>query len=287
MAIAAMLVAGGCVQTQLTVNASCDRACLKGFIDQYLAALTAHQPQRLPLANGARFTEDTVEMKLGEGLWRTASAIKSYRQDIIDTRSGVAGAHVVVEEAGQPVLLALRLKIVARRIAEIETMVVRGRDEGLIFQADNLISASKAMNVVPDPAARNSREAAIRIAELYPAGLKAGSFVAVDAPFAADAYRLENGRRMAGPGCQFRPPSCENLKAQKIPTLSGVTYRLMAVDEELGIVWLHLDFGAGSTFGGSANSLIVWETFKVYDGKIHAVEAFMEVMPAGTPSGWD
>jgi hypothetical protein len=38
---------------------------------------------------------------------------------------------------------------------------------------------------------------------------------------------------------------------------------------------------------GSNNSLIVWEAFKVYGGQIHAVEAFMEVMPAGSGSGWD
>jgi hypothetical protein len=31
----------------------------------------------------------------------------------------------------------------------------------------------------------------------------------------------------------------------------------------------------------------VWEAFKVYGGQIHAVEAFMRVMPATTPSGWD
>jgi hypothetical protein len=32
---------------------------------------------------------------------------------------------------------------------------------------------------------------------------------------------------------------------------------------------------------------MVWEAFKVYGGEIHAVEAFMRVMPATTPSGWD
>jgi len=35
------------------------------------------------------------------------------------------------------------------------------------------------------------------------------------------------------------------------------------------------------------NSLIAWEAFKVYGGQIHAVEAFMKVMPAGTKSAWD
>jgi hypothetical protein len=265
----------------------CDRACLKGFIDQYLDALVAHAPAKLPLANNVRFTEDTVEMKVGEGLWQTASKIRPFRQDIIDVRQGIAGSHVVVEENGSPSLLVLRLKVVARKIAEIETMVVRNQKEGMIFAVDSLTAASDAMNVVPAPAQRNSRADAVKIAEKYPAGLKAGSFVEVDAQFAHGAYRFENGQRMAGPGCKFRPPTCEDIKAQKLPTLGGVTYRVAAVDEELGIVWMRLDFGAGSTFGGGANSLIVWEAFKVYDGKMHAVEAFMEVMPAGAKSGWE
>ncbi|HEX4998494.1 MAG TPA: hypothetical protein VFY29_09715 [Terriglobia bacterium] len=36
---------------------------------------------------------------------------------------------------------------------------------------------------------------------------------------------------------------------------------------------------------GQNGSLACWETFKVYGGAIHAVEAFMEIMPQ--PSGWD
>ena len=37
----------------------------------------------------------------------------------------------------------------------------------------------------------------------------------------------------------------------------------------------------------AGQSLICFEMFKVYGGQIHAVEAFMEKMPIGTPSGWD
>jgi hypothetical protein len=47
-------------------SVACDRECLRGFITQYLNALVAHKPADLPLANNVRFTEDTVEMKLGD-----------------------------------------------------------------------------------------------------------------------------------------------------------------------------------------------------------------------------
>jgi hypothetical protein len=48
---------------------SCDRACLEGFVDQYLAALVAQDPSRLPLAKNARYTENGQELKLGDGMW--------------------------------------------------------------------------------------------------------------------------------------------------------------------------------------------------------------------------
>ena len=53
-----------------------------------------------------------------------------------------------------------------------------------------------------------------------------------------------------------------------------------------GIVLLRMNFGPGSTFDGP-NELDVWEAFKIYDGQIQAVEAYMEVVPSGTKSGWE
>ena len=267
-------------------KSACDRECLRGFVTQYLNALVAHKPADLPLAANVRFTEDTVEMKLGASpLWTNAARLRPYRLDILDTRQGVAAAQAIVEESGAPVMLMLRLKISGGKIAEVETQVTRNKTEGSLFNIDALKAPSGAMLWVPSDSQRNAREEAARIAEFYPAGLKAGSFVTVDAPFASDAYRFENGQLMAGPGCTFRP-DCADIKTQKIPKLSEVAYRVAAVDEDLGIVLLRLDFGAGSS-RVAGDSLVVWEAFKVYGGQIHAVEAFMKNMPLGTASGWD
>ncbi len=267
-------------------GSTCDRACLERQIDDYLSAMLAHDPKRLALAPGARFTEDTVEKHLGEGLWKTASNLRGFRQDYLDVQAGVAASHVVVDEGGKPVLLALRLKVVGRKLREIETMTVHNAQEGMLFQPEALQTASPEMQKSPPSTVRENRQELIRIAEGYPAGLKAGSFVTAGTQIAPDAYRLENGRRMAGKGCTFRPPSCEDMRAQRIPTLSGITYRLVAADEEMGLVLLRLDFGPGSVFGPGDRWLHAWEAFKIYGGKIHAAEAFMRAMPPNTPSGW-
>jgi hypothetical protein len=132
---------------------------------------------------------------------------------------------------------------------------------------------------------RTSREEAIRIATTYPDGLKIGSFLKVNSPMAQDAYRYENGQLMAGPGCTFFQ-GCDNMKTQTIPTLSEITHRLIAVDEELGVVAMRMNFGKGSLFSGDG-VLDVWHSFKIYDGVMHAAEAYCKQVPAGQKSGWD
>lgn len=42
------------------------------------------------------------------------------------------------------------------------------------------------------------------------------------------------------------------------------TYRIEAVDEDLGLVWVREDFGG----------YLAWEGFKIYCGQIHAIEGF-------------
>jgi hypothetical protein len=91
---------------------------------------------------------------------------------------------------------------------------------------------------------------------------------------------------MAGKGCTLRPPSCEDIKGQEISKHPGLSYRVVAVDEELGITLLRINFGPSDRYG-AGNGLMVWEAFKVFGGRIHAVEAFMKIMPAAAGSGWD
>jgi hypothetical protein len=264
--------------------ADCYRECLRGFITQYLNAMVAHNPAALAVSDKVKFTEDTVTIKLGEGLWKNAARIRGYRQDILDVRQGVAASQVIVEESGSPVMLVLRLKVADKKITEVETQVTRSQKEGAIFNINAIQTVSKGMNVVPERGQLNSREDAIKIAQFYPAGLKIGSFVTVDAPFAPDASRIENGTVTAGPGCSRA--GCENIKTQTIMKHPAITTRVAAVDEELGIVLLRMNFGDTGSYG-PGNALIVWEAFKVYGGQIHAVEAFMRVMPASAGSGWD
>ncbi len=277
----------------VTANAQsaipCDRECLRGKVTQLLYAFLKHDVSKLPVAGTLRVTEDAVEKPLAKvGLVKTVTRLRGFRQDFIDERAGVAGADVVVEESGAPVLLVVRLKVVADKLTEVELVATRSTAEGLIFNIDGLSAPSEGMNYVPRPEQLSTRDEAIKAALHYPAGLNAAkTFAAVDAPFAADAYRYENGQVMAGPDCRFSP-DCKNIATQSLEIfkrLGDVQTRVVAVDERMGIVWLRMAWGVRERGG---DQLTVWESFKVYDGKIHAVEAFMRILPVEKRNGgWE
>lgn len=285
MALTAALAAAAPLQARTR----CDRTCLGEIVARYLDSLVAHDPNRAPLADHVRFTEDGTEMAVGEGFWKTATKLRVVRATFLDPKGRTAAAQAVMEEDGKPVLFAARLRVIDRRITEIESLVVHDREQGQLFSPGTLAGPSEVMNELPPKGRLDSRKQMIEIALKYPAGLRAGSFAEVDAPFAPGAYRLENGVRMAGPGCTFDPPNCEDIRGQKIPTLPQVKERVLAVDERSGAVLLWMDFGPGSMRGPSyaGKSLVTFEAFKVYGGSIRAVEAVFKALPAGRPSGWN
>src|SRR5690606_12210168 len=62
-------------QPSAVIRVDCDRDCLIGYAERYLDALVHRDTTRAPFARHARFTENNVEMPLGEGLWGTINAV--------------------------------------------------------------------------------------------------------------------------------------------------------------------------------------------------------------------
>src|SRR5271156_2505007 len=127
--IAILLISGGFLvgARQLRAEpAQCDRACLIATVDTYLGALVAHDPSRVNLSPDVKFVENTVPMKPGDGLWKTASALpttfKIYMPDPVSEEVGFMG---VMKESDKPVELGLRLKIQNGKITQAEHLIAR------------------------------------------------------------------------------------------------------------------------------------------------------------------
>src|SRR5476649_1631206 len=102
--VAAVAVAGRMV---VPVHASvgpiplnCDRACLEGVMNQYLAAVVKHSPAGLPISEDVKYTENDQELKVGDGFWKTAEGIGHYQHIFADPEVGQVAMMGTMIEAG-------------------------------------------------------------------------------------------------------------------------------------------------------------------------------------------
>src|SRR5262249_5140863 len=103
----------------------CDRSCLIGMARSYVAALKAKKPADVPAAKTLVFTENNVPLALGDGLWGTISDVSADALEVADAETGNAAWFGYVREHGEPAIYAMRIKVVDRKITEVETVVHR------------------------------------------------------------------------------------------------------------------------------------------------------------------
>jgi hypothetical protein len=152
-------------------DAPCDRACLNGFIDQYIAALVAHDPSKLPLTKNARYTENGQTLKLGDGMWGPVITMGTYKLYFADPKAGQVGFYGTLEEHGHPAILGLRLKVENRKISEMETILIRSTSRGS-FSSPQDLKDQPVLNEIVAPADRNTRDEMVTIANSYFEGLE-------------------------------------------------------------------------------------------------------------------
>ncbi len=273
----------GLMTTGTARAAGCDRACLQNMMTRYLDAMVAHAPSQLPLAANVRFTEDSHDLKLGDGLWKTVTRKGGFRQDYIDVRRQIAAAHVQLFEGDRQVLYSVELRVAEGKISGIETLVFRVTPD-VKFKPDRLDKPLPGMND-PVPAGKGvSRAELVRVAMTYVEGLRVGGFIKANTPFAPEAYRMENGVRTAGKGCTTST-NCV-VRTQHWPAATQMQASVAVVDEEEGIVLLWMNFGGAEPAQGPDKALVTFESFKIWDGSIHAINAFLCYLPKKTERGW-
>ena len=295
-------------------SASCDRACLNGIAETYLAAMVAHDPSKAPLARGVRYTENAVELPLPDGLWRTAQSVGPYRLFVTDVPQGSVGFFVKAQENGAPLLVATRLQVVDRQITEIESNASRlgatiGGGPSSQPRVDQLGDAPRTQFVTALPAnARRTREQLATIVNGYFTGIENNTG---DKPpaFAADCLRLENGSQTSGrPLAPDATPGPLNYSCQQA---FGLGYyhedtrlrnrRVLAVDVERGLVYtgVYFDHDAsvrsytlkdGRTVTVRQTAPWTWGVNEIFQidasGHISQIEAVLQSVPYGMRPGW-
>lgn len=281
IAVTILLALSGFSQIR-AIGEDCDRECLAGMITQYVDALVAHDPSRLPLADNVRFTEDANALKLGEGLWQTVTEKGEFRQDYLDTEKQIAATHILLREDETQVLCSALLYVKNEKITGIETLVQRVTPESR-FQPTELGVPVRGMNDPVPTGKKQSRVSMIKTALTYTEGLRIGNFTDGGTPFAPETYRVENGVITAGKGCGRA--DC-GMYSQRIILHPSIIASVAAVDEGNGVVLLWMNFGHTGSSYGEGNALVTFEAFKVWGGEIHSINAFFRSLPVATARFW-
>lgn len=312
MAAAAALLMGWSVHgaapapTDMLAAGRCDRACLNGLSEQVLAALAAHDASRLPLRNDVRYTENGQVLRLNDGLWETADGLSNDSLYLADAESGTAAFMGTIRESGRDAMLALRLKVIGRKISEIEAVVARSSGGPGAFGVNYAdVRPEPIFSETLPPAQRRPREQMIATVNSYFEGLEQATGRIT--PFEPACKRRENGNTTANNpnatnamaklscGAQFDTgfsPFITEVRARRFPL----------VDQERGLVLAFLTFDHSGriktvqrTDGTVAKvpppfdtpyTFLIAELFKIRDGRIAQVEAVLLPVPYGMPTGW-
>jgi len=288
--------------------AQCDRACLDKLVDTYVAAMVAHDPSKVPFASEVKFVENTMPMRPGEGLWKTASdGPTTFKIYVPDAVAHQVGFLCVMQEEGKPIQFALRLKLKNGKITEAEHLIARN------LQPNNLKNLQTPrpglIETVPQ-AERIPRDKMLKIGYSYYTALVTGNGNA--APFADDCERHENGMQTTG-----NPPSntpgfgtvgamgChDQLNTHIFDYIARIEPRRVEIaDVEDGLVFglsqfrqpMKQNFVKIVGVPGLEKvdmpfkpfDLPAAHIFKIRGGKIHEIEAMGFMAPYNSKTGWE
>ena len=296
------------------VPVNCNRSCLEGLVDRYLAAVIAHDPKQLPLSADVKYTENDQVLDVGDGFWNTATGRGNYSHYFADPATNQVAWMGTMKEQRGVLLMALRLRVQLGRITEIETSYFRAGGGGPndIAAMDALGRPEALWVQAPANTRPYSRHELIEIANAY--------FEAVQRddgkgfyPFTDDCDRIENGSHTTNnPSSRPNTPGGFNYmglgcKAQLESGYLGIVTnvhhrRFPLVDEERGVVWAYCVFDMGGTvrtiklkngetadmsqFAGRASSIEVTEAFRIENGKIRRVEMVGSSAPYHLNPAW-
>ncbi len=217
MIVLVAVIIGGTLP--LAAQTACDRKCLSTMLDQYLAAVVKHDPAGAPLVVGFRQTENAINVRPPNGVWKTVTGLRKVQRRYLDPVSGQAAYYGTVEEAGGPAIVTVRVRVEDRKLTEAEWFIARANDPGLngprqpgrppanSYNVDYLAQNPPPERVVP-AAARSDRATLMRIVESYFDAIT--SHDGTVALTHAGCGRVENGS--PAPAGRFLPPA--NAAAQ-------------------------------------------------------------------------
>lgn len=281
------------------------RDALAAALDSYLAALAAKDVSKPNWADEVIFTENNVQLALGDGLWNTVDTVRdSYDLRALDPVSGQACWFGHVEEGPDTSVMGLRLKLDGDRIAEAETIICRPHELGPFPQIDDARRPRASLLADVPEDRRVGRERMISLADGYFDTLQLNDGT-LFTHFTDDCDRIENGLQTTnveiegypiarmGTADQFRLGQYkydDRLRDRRFPLVDeqkGLVLAAGFIDHSgklTEVTWT--DGSKHSSIFTYPHSFALLELFKIEDGKIADIEAVFVTVPYNMVSPW-
>jgi hypothetical protein len=246
-----------------------------------------------------------VMMKIGDGVWGTATGLGDYNLRMADPVNGAVGFYGIVQETNNTSVFALRLKVVDSKISEAETLI-RRTEGGGPFPSKPVLEEKPILNEIVPAEQRSPRERLIALADGYFSTLQLNDGV-LFTQFDDHCDRVENGLQTTHNPDLMKTIPVANLGCAQQFKLGNYRYdsavrdrRYFLVDEERGLIMTaaFIDHsGALENFTltdgtpikspmRTPSSLCVLELFKIRGGKIQQIEAVFIGVPYNMGSPW-
>lgn len=246
---------------------ACDAACLTTQATQVMQAYVGNQWRSVNWADKVGYGENSVGIRVGEGVWATVTAIDPQPLIIADAQTGNAVWIGKIEEHGQPAWAAVTVSSAGQQVGGVEA-VIRRKEYGPPYAPPTALPSYAEL----PKDQRTSWLDMQRGADTFYAAINAHS----PSPrgLAQQCHWFVNGQDMGACEPAFASPG--------LKTIAQVRDRkLLATDEARGLAVYRTFEDLPAVGSGYPLTYQVIELFRFENGKIAQVQAFTTELPYG------
>jgi hypothetical protein len=262
--------------------AACNATCLGQSARTAVSAMVGNNWPSVPWASAVGYAENSVGIRVGEGIWATVSAIDAAPLVIADQSTGKAVWIGRIEEHGQPGWAAFTISAAGNKVAGIDGLI-RRKEYGAPYAEPAGASSFAELS----PSQRTSRPAMLAAVDGFYGEYNAHRGK-VPAALGANCRWNVNGQSLGACTAPFAANSLQWIARWR-------DRRLLAVDEARGLVavtgfedipsvpreFKRADGSALRNPSGYPHSIQIVEVFRFVGGKVEQIERVSTEVPYG------